>query len=65
VLFRKAQAQSNSKGFEEALATIKAALKIDPANKDFQKLETKVKADQEAIKKKQQAAFSKMFDQDD
>jgi peptidyl-prolyl isomerase D len=64
VLYRKAQAQSNSKDFLESLQTIHKALRIDPNNKDLIKWETKVKADQEAIKKKQQQAFSKMFSDD-
>jgi len=63
--YRKAQAQAASRNFEDALKTIKDALKVEAGNKELEKLEATVKADWEAHRKKQQAAFSKMFGSDD
>lgn len=59
--FRKATAQFSLKNYDEALASCKLAKNVDPDNKEIAKLVLRITKMQEALKKKQQAAYSKMF----
>jgi len=65
VLFRKGQAQGNLKEYDDSLVTLREALKLDKDNKEIKNYTEKVKKLQEALKKKQQKAFSSMFGADE
>jgi len=65
VLFRKAQAQCNSKDFEDSMRTLREALTYDNDNKEIKVYLDKVKKLHDAVIKKQQKAFSNMFGSDD
>jgi len=62
VLFRRATAKLSFGVLEEALADCKAALQIDPANKDLKKLEVKIKKRFKSEFLKQKKLFGGMFE---
>lgn len=61
VLYRKAQAQAGEKDYEGAMATLKEAHTIEPANQEIKSYYTKVQQLDKAHKQKQAAVFSNMF----
>jgi len=65
VLFRKAQAQCNSKDYEDSIKTLREALTYDSDNKEIKVYLEKVKKLHDAAIKKKQKAFSNMFGADD
>eukprot|EP01125_Pyxidicula_operculata_P001783 TRINITY_DN11621_c0_g1_i1.p1 TRINITY_DN11621_c0_g1~~TRINITY_DN11621_c0_g1_i1.p1 ORF type:complete len:359 (+),score=98.21 TRINITY_DN11621_c0_g1_i1:25-1101(+) len=63
-LFRKGQAQTGSKDFEDAIKTFREIEKIDPENKEAKREIERVKKHHEALVQKQQKAYSRMFSDD-
>jgi len=60
-LFRKAQAQFNTKDYEDCIQNLKVALLHDKDNKEIKNFLIKAQKLQDVITKKQQKAFSNLF----
>ncbi|XP_064637039.1 peptidyl-prolyl cis-trans isomerase D-like [Lineus longissimus] len=60
-LLRRAQAYKASQDWDLAQKDLEEALKIEPEAKDIKQMLAKIKAEQQAYKKKEQQKYAKMF----